>query len=227
MFSTVYHTYVLYYVKHIVYIYCMNYTKLASKEALDRIVIALTANNFMPEVLANKEAALARVKELIPKGASIMNGSSTTLQQIGFTDYLKAGEHGWRNLHEDILAEKDPAKQAELRKHSVLSDYYLGSVHALSESGELVIASNSGSQLPHLAYTSPNLILVVSTEKIMPTLADALKRLEEHVVPLEDERAKAAYGYGTMHTKTLILHKENPALGRTVHVLLVEEKSGF
>jgi hypothetical protein len=205
----------------------MDYTTLASKEAVNKTVAALTANHFMHEVLANKEAAFARIKELIPAGASVMNGASTTLQQIGYVDYLKAGKHGWNNLHDAILAEKDPAKQAELRKHSVVSDFYMGSVHAITEDGKMLIASNSGSQLPHLAFTSPNLILVVSTEKITPTLHEAMDRLTTHVVPLEDARMKAAYGYGTMLNKSLVLHSENPALGRKVHVLLVEEKLGF
>jgi len=206
----------------------MDYTTPASKEVLDATVLALTANNFLPEIVATKEEALARIKALIPQGASIMNGSSTTLQQIGFVDYLKEGAHGWNNLHAAVLAETDKEKQVALRKQSVVSDFYLGSVHALSQTGELVIASNSGSQLPHLAYTSPNLILVVSTKKITPSLATALERVESHVVPLEDARMKTAAGYGTMHAKTLILHKENPALGRKVHMLLVEDASlGF
>ncbi len=205
----------------------MNYTELASKEALGTTVSALSANGFMPEVLATKEDALARIKELIPKGASVMNGASRTLEQIGYVDYLKSKKHGWSNIHDAILEETDEAKKMELRKHSVVSDYYLGSVHALTEDGQMVISSNSGSQLPHLAYTSPNLVLVVSTEKITPTLMDAFERVQTHVVPLEDERMKAAYGYGTMRSKTLILHKENKAMGRKVHVLLVEEKLGF
>jgi hypothetical protein len=204
----------------------MNYTELASKEVVDKTVAALTVNNFMPEVLPTKEAALARIKELIPAGATVMNGTSTTLEQIGYIEYLKAGTHGLNNLHEAILSEKDPAKQALLRK-SAVSDYYLGSVHAVARSGELVIASASGSQLPFLAFTSQNLILVISTKKITPTLTDALARIDTQVLPLEEARMQAAHGYGTLHTKTLILHKEHPAMGRKVHVLLVEEKLGF
>jgi len=213
----------------------MNNTATASNEALevavtsaiDTAVAALTANGFLPQVLATKEEALAKIKELIPKGASVMNGTSKTLEQIGYIEYLKAGNHGWNNLHAAILAEKDPAKQAELRKHSVVSDFYLGSVHGLSQTGEVVIASASGSQLPHLAYTSPNIILVVGKQKITPTLMHAIARIDSQVLPLEDERMKAAHGIGTTHAKTLILHKESPFMGRKVHVLLVEEKLGF
>ena len=205
----------------------MDYTALASKSTVEKTAEALTAHGFKPVIVATGKDALEYIKKSIPQGASVMNGSSTTLNQIGFVDYLKAGTHGWNNLHEAILAEKDAAKQGQLRKMSVVSDYYLGSVHAVTEKGELVIASNSGSQLPHLAFTSPNLILIVSTKKIVPTLPDAFDRIEKHIVPLEDERMKKAAGYGTAHNKTLVLHGENPAIGRSVHVVFVSEDLGF
>ena len=205
----------------------MDYTTLAAQENIDKAVAGLKANNFDALVVEKGADALEKIKELIPKGASVMNGASTTLQQIGFIDYLKDGAHGWDNLHAGILAETDKEKQGELRKQAVISDYYLGSVHALSQDGRMVFASNTGSQLPHLAYTSPNLILVVSTKKITPDLASALRRVEEHVVPLEDVRLMAAYKAHTTYAKTLILNKENPNMGRKVLVIFVKEDLGF
>jgi L-lactate utilization protein LutC len=205
----------------------MDYAKLASKESVEKASAALSLHNFKPQSLGTGAEALEYIKKTIPAGASVMNGASTTLQQIGYVDYLKAGTHGWNNLHEAVLAEKDPAKQALLRKQSVISDFYLGSVHAVTETGELVIASNSGSQMPELAFTSSNIILIVSTKKIVPTLPDAFDRIEKHILPLEDERMRKAAGYGTAHNKTLILHAENPAIGRMVHVVFVSEDLGF
>lgn len=205
----------------------MDHAALATEQELNTTLHSLSTNGFLPEVLSTKEEALARIKELIPAGASVMNGASKTLEQVGYIEYLKAGKHGWRNLHADILLETDPEKQAELRKYSVVSDVYLGSAHVVTEKGEVVIASNSGSQLPHLAFTSPTLILVVSTKKLAPTLTSAFDRIDSHIVPLEDARMKEAYGYGTLHAKTLILHKEHPGMGRKVHILLVKEDLGF
>lgn len=188
---------------------------------------ALTERGFQPIVVADRQEALAFIKNTIPDGASVMNGASRTLEEIGYIKYLASGEHPWNNLHDAILNEKDPARQALLRKQSVLSDYYVGSVHALAQTGELVIASNTGSQLPHLVFTSPNIILVVGKQKIVPTLDDALRRVEEIVIPLEDERMKAVYGYGTTYAKTLILRRENPNMGRSVKIVLVGEALGF
>lgn len=203
------------------------YKTLATQESIDKTIKALEKNGFQTEVVNTGAEALKKIKETIPKGSSVHNGGSTTLQEIGYIDHLKSNAHEWNNLHANILAETDTDKQNKLRQDSVFSDYYLGSVHALSETGEMVISSNTGSQLPHLVFTSPNIILIVSTQKITETLDSAMKRLEEHVVPLEDKRALEAYGYNTMNAKTLILHKENPALGRNVKVILVKESLGF
>jgi L-lactate utilization protein LutC len=205
----------------------MQYDQLASNENIEKTIVELAKRNVEAIVVENKSSALEKIKELIPAGVSVMNGTSTTLMEIGFVDYLKAGNHGWNNLHEAILAEKDPAKQAQLRKGSALSDYYLGSVHALAETGEFVIASNTGSQLPHVVYTSPNLLLVVGAQKIVPTLSDALKRLEEYAVPLEDERSKKVYGVPTSLNKILIFKGESPMVGRKIRLIIVKEALGF
>lgn len=205
----------------------MDYSALASQEALAKAIAALKTNNFEPIILESGAAALEKIKELVPKGVSIMNGSSRTLEQIGFVDYLKSGTHGWNNLHEGVLAEKDPARQADLRKHAVVSDYYFGSVHALTEEGQLMVASNTGSQLPHLVFTSPNLVLVVGTQKLVPTMADGLDRIATHVLPLEEENMQQKYGAHTFWGKTVILNKENPTSSRSIKVLLVKEKLGF
>ncbi len=205
----------------------MNFDTLATGESIEKTIVGLKFRGFDAVVVETKIDALLKIKSLIPSGASVMNGSSKTLEEIGYIDYLKSGEHGWNNLHEEIVKEKDEMKQGVLRKQALLSDFYLGSVHGLSETGEMVIASNTGSQLPHTAFSSDNIILVVSTKKIVPTLGDALERLEKYVFPLENERSTKLYGAGTQISKILILKKENPYMGRTFTVILVKEKLGF
>jgi L-lactate utilization protein LutC len=203
------------------------YENIPNESVINKTVDSLKERGFLPEVLETKTEALEKIKTLIPAGSSVMNGSSVTLQEIGFVDFLKEGNHGWNNLHAGILAETDKAKQGVLRKQSVISDFYLGSVHALSENGEMVIASASGSQLPEIVFTSQNLIFVVGVQKIAENLDQALKRVREHVVPLEDNRMKSVGMGGTMLSKILILEKEPAFMGRKVHILIVKEKLGF
>ena len=204
-----------------------NFNKLASSDIVTKTKATLLERGFLPESVSTGAEALEMIKTMIPTGASVMNGSSRTLEQIGFINCLKEGKHGWNNLHENIIAEKEPSKQALLRKESITSDYYLGSVHSLTEMGELVIASNSGSQLPHLAFTSQNIILIVGTQKITQNLDEAISRVKEYVFPLEDARMKEVGMGGSFISKLLILNKEQPFMGRKFHIILVNEKLGF
>ncbi|MDO8618307.1 MAG: lactate utilization protein [Candidatus Uhrbacteria bacterium] len=205
----------------------MNYETLPNAEVIHKTVDALAGRGIKAIFVNDRVEAMEKVKSLIPKGASVMNGSSRTLEEIEFVDYLKSGNHGWKNLHEEILAEKDPLKQASLRKQAVLSDYYLGSVHAVAETGQLVIASNSGSQLPHVAFTSPNLIFVVGAQKIAPNLEMAMQRVREYVLPLEDQRMKDVGMGGSAISKLLIFEREPAFMERNVYVIFVNEKLGF
>jgi L-lactate utilization protein LutB len=204
----------------------MKYDALASKDSVEKVIGVVKSRGINPEFVNTKEEALQRLKKLIPSGAEVMTGSSRTLEEIGFVDLLKSREHPWKNWKDLILAEKDEAKQMELRKKSVSSEYFLGSVHAIAETGEAVIASNTGSQLPSYVYTSKNVIWVVGTQKIVPTLEDAIKRVREYVFPLEDKRMKSLGYPGSNISKLLIFQKEtNP--GRKITLLLVNEKLGF
>src|SRR5947209_2103086 len=112
------------------------FDELATNESINNVTARLKENGINSFVLERGNEALQKIVELIPQGVSIMNGSSVTLETIGFVEYLKSGKHSWNNLHEAIVNEKDKAKQEELRKQALLSDYYLGSVHAVSEEGE-------------------------------------------------------------------------------------------
>lgn len=203
------------------------YDQLVDREITERAVTALKEHGFEAEIVPTGSDALDRVRELIPAQASVMNGSSQTLEQIGYIQLLKSGDHPWNNLHTGIVAETDETKKAALRQQAIHADFYLGSVHAATEDGQLLIASNTGSQLPHLDFTSRHVILIVSTKKIVSDLNEAFRRLEETVVPLEDARMRAAMNVGTAVNKVLILKGENPHLGRQVHVLFVEEDLGY
>jgi len=114
-----------------------------------------------------------------------------------------------------------------LRRQSVLSDYYLGSVHAVAQTGQLVIASNSGSQLPHIVFTSPNLIFVVGLQKLTPSLDAALSRVREYVLPLEDKRMKDVGMGGSAISKLLIFEREQAFMKRKVNIIFIKEKLGF
>jgi len=131
--------------------------ELANQDVLKKTGEALEGRGFHVEFLNNKEEALERLKNFIPAGANVMTGSSTTLKEIGFVDYLSSDKHSWNNLKEKIVSEKDPKKQVELRKKSITADYFLGSVHAVTQSGEVVVAS--ATEVNYLPTSMPQIML--------------------------------------------------------------------
>lgn len=204
----------------------MNYNTIPSQEIIEQTLSALVPRNIIGHFVQNKEAALAKVKELLPEGAEVMTGSSKTLEQIGFIDLLKTGQHPWHNLKDAIVSEKDPVKQGELRKQSVLAKYFLGSVHALTQDGRAIIASASGSQIPSYAFTSENVIWVVGAQKIVPTLDDGFARIREYVFPLENERMKSLGMSGSTIGMELIMQKVIMP-NHKINLVLVNESLGF
>lgn len=205
----------------------MKYDTIPSANVINKTAEALRERDLEVFVVETGVEALAKVRELIPKGASVSNGSSKTLEQIGLVDYLKSDTHGWNNLHGKVVAEKDPVKQEQSRKESLFADYYLGSVHAIAGTGEMIIASASASQLAPIVYTSPNLIFVVGAQKITPTYEQAMKRLREYVVSLEDKNMKDVGMGGTVLAKIVTFEHEPAFMKRKVRVILVKERLGF
>lgn len=204
----------------------MKWAELADEDTVKRTSDALRARGVRVEFLQTREEALKRLMELIPPGAEVMTGSSTTLKEIGFVDLLKGGKHKWNNLKNAIVKEKDPLKQMELRKRSVTAEYFLGSVNAVTQSGEVIVASNTGSQLPSYSFSSNNVVWVVGAQKIVLNSEEGIRRVREYCLPLEDKRMKQAGFAGSAIGKMLIFEREAMP-NRKITLIFVNEKLGF
>ena len=207
----------------------MNYNTLPTPDRLQKTIEAVRTRGVAVTLVETKESALTQLQALIPAGAILMTGQSITLQQIGFQDLLTSKKNPWVNLKDGILAEKDPARQGGLRKQATLADYFLGSVHAIAETGEILIASATGSQLPAYVYSSSHVIWVAGAQKITPNLETAFQRVREYVLPLEDQHMKQLYGSqsSSFIGKLLVFEREAPYLHRSVNLILVNEVLGF
>jgi L-lactate utilization protein LutC len=206
----------------------MDFSALPAIDVVTETVNAVGKRGISVELLDTKKDALERIKAIIPPASTVMTGASVTLREIGFEELLISKNHPWRNLKDDIVIEKDPKKQSLLRKQASMADYFLGSVHAVSSTGEIVVASATGSQIAPYAFTSQNIIWVVGIQKITRTVDEGLLRVREYIMPHEEERMRAMTGgkMGTTIGKILIFAREVPFLGRTVKLLLVKEKAG-
>ena len=169
--------------------------------------------------------ALVKIQEIIPPGAEVMNGSSTTLIEIGYPDLLKSEQHNWVDLSTRVTSEDDDDVRNEMRRKSVTAEYFLSGVNAIAASGELVSCDASGSRVGAWPFAARHLVLVAGVNKIVPSLADALQRIREYAYPLEDARYKKAYGTASQIGKCVILSNEMQQ-GR-VTLILVNDVLGY
>ncbi len=200
------------------------FTDPAPAERLERTAAALTAHGFTVEILDDVAAARTRIKDLIPAGASVFTGASETLRLSGIEEDINASGR-YQAIRPRVLAMDRATEAGDIRRLIASPDIEVGSVAAVTETGSLVIASASGSQLPGYAGGAARAIWIVGAQKVVPDLSTALRRVEDHCLPLEDARAQVAYGYPSAVNRLLILNAEFlPGRGT---VLLLREAIGF
>ncbi|MFE2989184.1 LUD domain-containing protein [Streptomyces sp. NPDC059262] len=202
------------------------FTDPASADRLERAAAALAAHGFAVEILDDAAAARTRVQELIPQDASVFTTASETLRLSGIDDDINTSGR-YRAAVKPRAVTMDRAAEADdIRRLIAVPDVVVGSVAALTETGSLVVASASGSQLPAYAGGAGRVILVVGAQKVVPDLDTALRRLEEHALPLETVRALEVYGQRSAVNQLLVLNAQ-PLTGGQGIVLLLREAIGF
>ncbi len=201
------------------------WASMPDEKTLNETAEAIRSRGIPVVIVGSGGEALAKIKQMIPAGAEVMNGSSVTLKQIGFLDYLKSGSHGWRNLHADVVAAKGKEELLRRRRMSILADFFLGSVNAIAKTGELVACDRTGSRIGAYPFAAKKLLLVSGAQKIVPTLDEALRRVREYVYPLEDQRARAAYGEPSAIGKCVIIAQE--VYRERTTLILIRERLGF
>jgi hypothetical protein len=196
----------------------------APADRLERAAAALASRGFTVEILDDAAAARARVQDLIPEGASVFTAASETLRLSGIDEDIN-GSGRYQAVKPRVLGMDRVARADDIRVLLARPDFVVGSVAALTETGSLVAASGSGSQLPAYAGGAARAIWIVGAQKVVPDLSSALRRVEDHALPLESARTQAAYGWPSAVNRLLILNAEHrPGRGT---VLLLREAIGF
>jgi hypothetical protein len=201
-----------------------SYAKPATHAQLERAAAHLEEHGIHAVIVPNRAGALRTVLSLLPEHSEVLVSTSETLAQIGLAEEVE--ESGkYESIRKRLYALDRKTQEREGRQLSQTPQYDVGSVHAVTEDGELLIASATGSQLGPYAFGAGKVVWVVGAQKVVPSLMEGLKRLREYSLPMEDARALLAYGMNSGLNKILIISREfNP--GRAT-VVLVEEVLGF
>jgi acyl-CoA hydrolase len=199
------------------------FTALPDAETLDATVVALEEHGFSVDLVEDFDSARETVLARIPSGSSVMTNTSVTLEETGIADAINDGG-SYESARTKMFALDFATQAQEMKAIGGQPDYALGSVHAFTRDGTLVIASASGSQLASYAWGAANVIFVIGAQKFVPTLEAAHERIYQHSLILEDARAYAAYGQNSYVGKVLEIHQEQP--GR-IHIVLIRQSVGY
>ena len=199
---------------------------LPNEEQVQKTVQALEKNGFSVSVVENREEAKKKALSFIPQGAEVMTMTSRTLEDTGIDQEInESGKYD--ALHPKVL-KMDRATQAkEIAALRSTPEYAIGSAHAVTVDGKVMIASRSGSQLPAYEFGSKKIIWVIGMQKLVENVEAGFHRLDEYVVPLESERANKAYNMtsGSFISKLLIYYREE--VKDRINIILVKEVLGF
>jgi hypothetical protein len=200
------------------------FSRVAPRAQIGVVASALERNGITCTVVNSAEEARKVVRSTLPVGAEVYNNTSRTLEIIGVAeDIERSGQY--QPLRPRLYQMDREMQGREMRQLSASPDWVVGSVHALTEEGSLIVASATGSQLGPIASGAGHVVLVVGAQKIVPDLNTGLRRVYEYCLPLEDRRARLAYGIHSGVNNVLVINQAI-APGR-ITAILVNEPLGF
>jgi hypothetical protein len=200
------------------------FARLATEEKIERTSKALEANGIHTLVAENAAEAKRLFFELVPEGAEVFLGASVTLEKLGIQSEIDRSGR-FDALRPKMFAMNRETQGREIRKLVGAPDYAAGSVHAVTEDGHVLIASNTGSQLGPYASGAGRVIWVVGSQKIVKDLNEGFRRIENYVLPLEEAHMQELYKVGTAISKVLIVNRE--IRPNRITMIIVKEEMGF
>jgi len=195
-----------------------------STARMSGVAQALENNGIQAQCVETGAEARQIVASLLPLGAEVFNNTSRTLEVIGVADDIERSGH-YEPLRVRLFQMDRQMQAHEMRVLAASPDYVVGSAHAVTEEGSLLVASASGSQLGPIASGAGHVIFVIGSQKIVADVESGMRRIHEYSLPLEDRRARAAYGVPSGVNNVLIINHSVSA--DRFSVVLVQEKNEF
>ena len=171
----------------------MDVRKMRNELLGKRLVAALESRNMEAYYVETKEEAVKKALELIPKGSSINMGGATSVKECGLYEALSNGEYQFYDR--DKVSTQEEKQEIALKAFT--SDYFLGSVNAMSEDGVFINIDGNANRVAAYAYGPKHVLLIVGMNKVVKTEADAMSRARNEAAPINAQR----FGIDTPCTK--------------------------
>lgn len=144
-----------------------------------RTIKALEDNGIAGHYVATATEAADLVKGMLEPGEKIAAGGSATIRDLGLLEHFKSGRFDFI----DRAAGETPDERHELQRQALLADTYFASVNAITEQGELYIVDKNGNRAAAIMFGPKRVVLVVSMDKLVYKLEDAIHRVKSVAAP--------------------------------------------
>lgn len=201
-----------------------SYDTLPDEPTLDETKRNVEERNIVVSVFEDSEDAREHLIGRIPAHSTVMNGRSTTMHDIGFVEYLQQ-EPNFSYLKTQIQQIEDDDERRDARRKAITADVFFDSPNAIAATGEIIGVNGLGTSIGAWPYGANRLVLVSGTNKIVPTLEEAIDRVRDYAYPLEDARVQKAKNHRSMIGKLLIYEFEK--LDHRTELVLIDGNYGF
>lgn len=201
------------------------FDRIPSDEVIQETIKNIEDRNINVHLFENEENTLEFLKSKIPQDNTVNIGHSTTMEEIGFIEYLESGDHPWNYWANKIRNTDDKKKRLKLRREGMTVEMFLDSPNAISRSGEIIGVNAGGSGVGAWPYSASNLMLISGVNKIVPSFEEAIQRCKKFALPLEDMRARKEYGKGSIVGK--MVSYEYETVDNRTDLVLIKDQLGF
>lgn len=197
----------------------------ADKKTILETIDALKKNNFNAIFVETIEEAKNKFFEILPYGASVLSNASVTLDTSGITQEINESKK-YDSIKNKLSAMNRDINNREMQQIGSAPEWAVGSVHAVTKDGHVLIASRSGSQIPGYVFGSDHVIWVVGAQKLVKNIDEGIKRIYEHTLPLESKRVQKAYGMEHSDVSKILIFNKEISQKRTT-IIIVNQAIGY
>ena len=157
------------------------YTFKRNEMLAQKVIKGLESRNISACYAKDKEEALAKALELIPKGSKIGMGGCRSAIEIGLVEILKGKDYNF--IDRDSAADKHAAM---LEGYD--ADWFISSANAITEDGVMVNIDGNSNRVSAIAQGPRHVLFIIGMNKVCDDIDGAMKRARNVAAPINAQR---------------------------------------
>lgn len=154
-------------------------------DIVQKTIQSLKRNNMAGYYVQSVAQLHELLVSLMEKGETVGCGDSLTLEQTGVFDLVRRRDYRFLDKHKPGLCREE---KREIYLQNFRADTFLTGINAVTANGELFNIDGNGSRVAPVLYGPRQVIAVAGTNKIVPSVDEAILRARQLSAPLDAKR---------------------------------------